>query len=62
MLSIDSDAVLKASSSSLPPRPRRFYVPCIIVLIVLRLELSYRSLRDFQCSAAGIEVSVSLRC
>ncbi|KAI1751872.1 hypothetical protein F4782DRAFT_503445 [Xylaria castorea] len=51
----DSDAVLKASSSSLPPRPRRFYVPCIIFLIILRLELSYGSLRDFQCSVVGVE-------
>ncbi|KAI0434981.1 hypothetical protein F5Y09DRAFT_294410 [Xylaria sp. FL1042] len=56
----DSDAVLKASSSSLPPRPRRFYVPCIIILVILRLELSYRSLRDFQCSTPGIEAFLPL--
>ncbi|KAI0867748.1 hypothetical protein GGS24DRAFT_484596 [Hypoxylon argillaceum] len=51
----DSDAILKSSSSSLPPRPRRFYVPCIVVLVVVRLELFYRGLHDFQCSIAGIE-------
>ncbi|KAI0548384.1 hypothetical protein F4679DRAFT_322370 [Xylaria curta] len=56
----DSDAVLKASSSSLPSRPRRFYIPCIIFLVVIRLELSYRSLHDFQCSAAGIEAFLPL--
>ncbi|KAI0422565.1 hypothetical protein F5X98DRAFT_99156 [Xylaria grammica] len=56
----DSDAVFKASSSSLPPRPRRFYVPCIIILIILRLELSYRSLHDFQCSTPGVEAFLSL--
>ncbi|KAI1811832.1 hypothetical protein GGS20DRAFT_561067 [Poronia punctata] len=51
----DSDAVLKASSSSLPPRPRRWYIPCIIVLILVRLEFSYRILQDQQCSVAGLE-------
>ncbi|KAI0976864.1 hypothetical protein F4678DRAFT_414854 [Xylaria arbuscula] len=56
----DSDAVLKASSSSLPPRPRRFYTPCIIILIILRLEISYRALHDFQCSTAGIEAFLPL--
>ncbi|KAI0474707.1 hypothetical protein F4859DRAFT_481631 [Xylaria cf. heliscus] len=56
----DSDAVLKASSSSLPPRPRRFYVPCIVILVILRLELFYRGLRDFQCSVAGVEAFLPL--
>ncbi|KAI0198311.1 hypothetical protein F4808DRAFT_263959 [Astrocystis sublimbata] len=51
----DSDAALKLSSSTLPPRPRRYYVPCIIILVLVRLELSYRALHDFQCAAAGIE-------
>ncbi|KAI0506950.1 hypothetical protein F5B22DRAFT_638916 [Xylaria bambusicola] len=55
----DSDAVLKASSS-LPPRPRRFYVPCVIILIVFRLELYYRVVHDFQCSTAGIEAFLPL--
>ncbi|KAI1425124.1 hypothetical protein F5Y12DRAFT_748934 [Xylaria sp. FL1777] len=56
----DSDTVLKVSLSSLPPRPRRFYVPCIIILVIFRLELSYRGLQDFQCSAAGIEAFLPL--
>ncbi|KAI1132756.1 hypothetical protein F5Y10DRAFT_185293 [Nemania abortiva] len=51
----DSDAIFKSSSSSLPPRPRRFYIPCIVVLAILRLELFYRGLHDFQCAAAGVE-------
>ncbi|KAI0109151.1 hypothetical protein GGR51DRAFT_108003 [Nemania sp. FL0031] len=51
----DSDAILKSSSSSLPPRPRRFYVPCIIALIVIRLELYYRGLYDFQCTTPSVE-------
>ncbi|KAI0144531.1 hypothetical protein GGR57DRAFT_481778 [Xylariaceae sp. FL1272] len=56
----DSDAVLKTSPSSLPPRPRRFYVPCIIVLIVLRLEIVHSVLYDFQCSALGVEAFLPL--
>ncbi|KAI0810355.1 hypothetical protein GGR55DRAFT_646313 [Xylaria sp. FL0064] len=56
----DSDAVLKAASSSLPPRPRRFYVPCIIILVIFRLELSYRSMHNFQCSTPGIEAFLPL--
>ncbi|KAJ8127664.1 hypothetical protein O1611_g5974 [Lasiodiplodia mahajangana] len=51
----DSDAILKSSSSSLPPRPRRFYVPCIVTFIVLRLELYYRGLHDFQCTTPSVE-------
>ncbi|KAI1115737.1 hypothetical protein F5Y14DRAFT_410078 [Nemania sp. NC0429] len=56
----DSDAILKASSLSLPPRPRRFYIPCIIVFIIIRLELSYRGLSDFQCSTPGVEAFLPL--
>ncbi|KAI1436797.1 hypothetical protein GGR50DRAFT_648316 [Xylaria sp. CBS 124048] len=56
----DSDAVLKASSSSLPPRPRRIYIPCIIVLLILRLEFSYVVVRDFQCSQASVEAFLLL--
>ncbi|KAI3324808.1 glycosyltransferase family 90 protein [Xylariaceae sp. AK1471] len=51
----DSDAGLKISASSLPPRPRRFDIPSIITLIIIRLELSYGVLYDFQCSTAGVE-------
>ncbi|KAI1105706.1 glycosyltransferase family 90 protein [Jackrogersella minutella] len=51
----DSDAVLKGMQSSLPHRPRRFYVPCIIFLIVFRLEIVHRVMRDFQCASEGVE-------
>ncbi|OTA99390.1 glycosyltransferase family 90 protein [Hypoxylon sp. CI-4A] len=51
----DSEAVLKGMHSSLPQRPRRFYVPCIIFLIVFRLEIVHKVMQDFQCSAKGIE-------
>ncbi|KAL7620353.1 hypothetical protein AAE478_009347 [Parahypoxylon ruwenzoriense] len=49
----DSEAVLK--QSPLPHRPRRFYVPCIIFLIVFRLEIVHRVMHDFQCSSEGVE-------
>ncbi|KAI2638381.1 hypothetical protein GGS21DRAFT_507961 [Xylaria nigripes] len=56
----DSDAVLKASSPSLPPRPHRISIPWIISLIVLRLEFSYIVLRDFQCSKPNVEAFLLL--
>ncbi|KAI2604701.1 glycosyltransferase family 90 protein [Hypoxylon sp. NC1633] len=51
----DSEAVLKGMQSSLPQRPRRFYVPCIIFLIVFRLEIVHAVMQDFQCAAEGVE-------
>ncbi|KAI1081914.1 glycosyltransferase family 90 protein [Whalleya microplaca] len=51
----DSDAILKGMQSSLPHRPRRFYVPCIILLIVIRLETMHRIMYNFQCTTEGIE-------
>ncbi|KAI1137109.1 glycosyltransferase family 90 protein [Hypoxylon sp. FL0543] len=51
----DSEAVLKGMQSSLPHRPRRFYVPCIILLIVFRLEIIHRIMREFQCATEGVE-------
>ncbi|KAI0006490.1 glycosyltransferase family 90 protein [Xylariaceae sp. FL0662B] len=51
----DSEAVLKGMQSSLPHRPRRFYIPCIIVLIVVRLETMHRIMYNFQCTTEGIE-------
>ncbi|KAI2472532.1 glycosyltransferase family 90 protein [Annulohypoxylon bovei var. microspora] len=51
----DSEAVIKGMQSSLPHRPRRFYVPCIIFLIVFRLEIAHKVMRDFQCATEGIE-------
>ncbi|KAI6088132.1 glycosyltransferase family 90 protein [Hypoxylon rubiginosum] len=51
----DSEAALKGMQSSIPHRPRRFYVPCIILLIVFRLEIVHTVVQDFQCSVEGIE-------
>ncbi|KAI1392768.1 glycosyltransferase family 90 protein [Hypoxylon trugodes] len=51
----DSEAVLKGMQSSMPHRPRRFYLPCIIFLIVFRLEIAHKVMNDFQCATEGIE-------
>ncbi|OTA64156.1 glycosyltransferase family 90 protein [Hypoxylon sp. EC38] len=51
----DSEAAFKGMQSSLPHRPRRFYVPCIIFLIVFRLEITHRVMREFQCATEGVE-------
>ncbi|KAI8959690.1 glycosyltransferase family 90 protein [Daldinia sp. FL1419] len=51
----DSEAVLKGMQSSLPHRPRRFYVPCIILLIVFRLEIVHQVVSYFQCASEGVE-------
>ncbi|KAK8008663.1 Beta-1-2-xylosyltransferase 1 [Apiospora marii] len=52
----DSGAPFKSFRSSLPQRPRRFYLPCIIILIVIRLEILQEVVYDFQCTAQGVEV------
>ncbi|KAI1774715.1 glycosyltransferase family 90 protein [Hypoxylon cercidicola] len=51
----DSEAALKGMQSSIPHRPRRFYLPCIIFLIVFRLEIVHSVIQDFQCTTEGIE-------
>ncbi|KAI1500250.1 hypothetical protein F5X99DRAFT_386941 [Biscogniauxia marginata] len=56
----DSEAVLKGSQSFLPQRPRRFYVPCIIILVVIRLEILHSVVYDFQCSMEGVEAFLPL--
>ncbi|RYP17988.1 hypothetical protein DL765_004207 [Monosporascus sp. GIB2] len=51
----DSEAIIKGLHTPLPPRPRRFYVPCIIFLIVVRLQIMHRVVHDLQCSSRGVE-------
>ncbi|KAI1408964.1 glycosyltransferase family 90 protein [Hypoxylon sp. FL1857] len=51
----DSEAVIKGMQSSLPHRPRRFYIPCIIFLIVFRIVIIHTVIRDFQCATEGVE-------
>ncbi|ETS74806.1 hypothetical protein PFICI_13290 [Pestalotiopsis fici W106-1] len=51
----DSDAVFKGLKPTLPQRPRRYYTPCLVFLIVVRLEMLYRVVHDFQCTVQGVE-------
>lgn len=53
---LDSEAVIKALHAPLPQRPRRFYVPCIIFLLLVRLEIMHAVVRDIQCASRGVEV------
>ncbi|KAI0015408.1 hypothetical protein F4780DRAFT_87556 [Xylariomycetidae sp. FL0641] len=55
----DADVTPKGSAALIPHRPRRFYVPCIIILVILRIEILNTVIRDFQCSNAGIEAYLS---
>ena len=57
----DSEAVIKAPHAPLPQRPRRFYVPCIILLVVFRLEIIHTVARDIQCASRGVEVGLPMR-
>lgn len=48
---------------SLPRRPRRYFVPALVLCLVIRLELFHRVAAQIQCSAPGVEVSrVESRC
>ncbi|KAH6657863.1 capsular associated protein [Truncatella angustata] len=51
----DSEAVFKDIKSSLPQRPRKHYIPSIVVLIVIRLEILCRVVYDLQCTVQGVE-------
>ncbi|RYP58354.1 hypothetical protein DL769_008993 [Monosporascus sp. CRB-8-3] len=51
----DSEAIMKGLHTPLPQRPRRFYVPCIIFLVVVRLQIMHRVVHDLQCSSRGVE-------
>ncbi|RYP56293.1 hypothetical protein DL771_012080 [Monosporascus sp. 5C6A] len=50
----DSEAIIKGLHTPLPQRPRRFYVPCIIILIVVRLQIMHKVVHDLQCSSRGV--------
>ncbi|KAK0630003.1 glycosyltransferase family 90 protein [Bombardia bombarda] len=46
---------LRAARVSLPKKPRRYFLPILVVCIILRLELFHRVTLDLQCSSPGIE-------
>ncbi|KAK4444092.1 glycosyltransferase [Podospora aff. communis PSN243] len=51
----DDLGVLRASRASLPKKPRRYFLPAVVVCIILRLEAFHRVSYDLQCSSPGVE-------
>ncbi|PTB74025.1 glycosyltransferase family 90 protein [Trichoderma longibrachiatum ATCC 18648] len=49
------DALLKGSSAHLPKRPRRWSVPALVFIIVLRLEVFHLVNKQQQCATPGLE-------
>ncbi|KAK4242686.1 glycosyltransferase [Achaetomium macrosporum] len=51
---------LKATRTNLPKKPRRYFLPGLIICVVLRLEIFHHVTFDLQCSKAGIEACLPL--
>ncbi|KAK0631741.1 glycosyltransferase family 90 protein [Immersiella caudata] len=51
----DDLGVLRVSRATLPKKPRRYFLPVLVVCIILRLEAFHRVSYDLQCSSPGIE-------
>ncbi|RFU77809.1 glycosyltransferase family 90 [Trichoderma arundinaceum] len=49
------EALLKGSSAHLPNRPRRWSLPALILVIVLRLEVFHLVNKQQQCATPGLE-------
>ncbi|KAL2180192.1 glycosyltransferase family 90 protein [Thermothelomyces heterothallicus CBS 202.75] len=56
----DERAPLRARRSNLPKKPRRYFLPALVVCIILRLEIFHRVSLDLQCSKQGIEAFLPL--
>jgi hypothetical protein len=57
MLGVASDdALLKGSNAHLPKRPRRWSIPALVLIIVLRLEVFHLVNKQQQCATPGLEV------
>jgi hypothetical protein len=52
----DERAPLKVKRTDLPKKPRRYFLPALVLCIILRLEIFHRVSSDLQCSKPGIEV------
>lgn len=55
----ENDALLlsrQSPHSSQPKRPRRLFLPVLVLCVVLRLEIVHRVTYDFQCTSPGVEV------
>lgn len=53
----DERSPLKVKRINLPKKPRRYFLPALVLCIILRLEIFHRVSLDLQCSKPGIEVS-----
>ncbi|KAL2259720.1 hypothetical protein VTK26DRAFT_6483 [Humicola hyalothermophila] len=51
---------LKVAHVKLPKKPRRYFLPALVLCIVLRLEIFHRVTYDLQCSKPGIEAFLAL--
>ncbi|KAK3310259.1 glycosyltransferase family 90 protein [Chaetomium strumarium] len=51
---------LKVTRPNQPKKPRRYFLPGLIICLVSRLEIFYRVTFDLQCSKAGIEAFLPL--
>ncbi|KAK1783861.1 glycosyltransferase family 90 protein [Copromyces sp. CBS 386.78] len=56
----DEGGSLRPASTSLPKRPRRYFLPVLIAAIIFRLELFHRVTADLQCSSPGVEAFLPL--
>jgi hypothetical protein len=52
----DELAPLKVKRTNRLKKPRRYFLPGLILCIILRLEIFHRVSLDLQCSTPGIEV------
>lgn len=47
----------RGNNALIPNRPKRYFLPALVVCVVVRLELFNRVNYQQQCAAPGIEVS-----
>ncbi|KAH6650959.1 glycosyltransferase family 90 protein [Chaetomium tenue] len=56
----DERAPLKVKRVNLPKKPRRYFLPALVLCVILRLEIFHRVSLDLQCSKPGIEAFLPL--
>ncbi|KAL2135520.1 hypothetical protein VTI74DRAFT_8251 [Chaetomium olivicolor] len=56
----DELGLLKVSRTNLPKKPRRYFLPILVICVILRHEIFHRVTFDLQCSKAGVEAFLPL--
>ncbi|KAK0731374.1 glycosyltransferase family 90 protein [Lasiosphaeris hirsuta] len=56
----DDSGPLRVPRPNLPKKPRRYFLPMLVICILLRLEIFHRVSFDLQCSRSGIEAWLPL--